>query len=458
MIKQVLKSATIILGLLLGIGASPAWAQIDGLKAAATRSGIWVGAAMDTGMPLDQQADLKTHFTALTSENAFKWGSMEATQGQNDFSATDQMVQFANTNHLRIRAHTLFWHRMQNPGWLRDQIDSAADQKTRLYQIMDERISQVAGRYKGRIDVWDVVNEPLQINGKGWDTKDDNGGPANFFYLAAGEKYIDHAFQTAHQVDPHAKLFLNEYLSRPAAGDLKSEALLSLVKRLKSRHVPIDGVGLQMHGLGSVRSPFFSNSSKELAQYMKSFTDLGLHVEITELDISLPAVVNDFGVPGMNDQQHLELQAKLYGNIARTCAAVSGCSGITVWGLRDKDSWLNSFVPGGPHRPLLLDDNGTPKPSYQAVRTGILGAVRIAIPSYALNLGLILIILALLMPSPSARAASNLHSKILCCKSILPLGIGSEQQADIHSAGCNPSEGAIKATIKYLAQPTNHHL
>jgi hypothetical protein len=153
---------------------------------------------------------------------------------------------------------------------------------------------------------------------------------------------------------------------------VKSEALLALLKRLKLRNVPISGVGLQLHGIGSVKTPFFSSSSSELADYMKAITQLGLRVEITEMDISLPAVINDFGVLGMSDQQHLQLQADLYLRAAKACAQVINCSGITVWGLRDKDSWINNFVPGGPHRPLLLDDGGTPKPSYEAVRSGIL--------------------------------------------------------------------------------------
>lgn len=342
------------------------------LKDASIKSGVWIGAAMDSGMPMEQQLDLKAHFTAVTSENAFKWGSMESIQGQIDFTQTDQMVKFTADNQLRFRAHTLFWHRMQNPLWLRNTIDSSADKKGKLFALMDSRIRDVVGRYKNQIDVWDVVNEPLRMDGKGWDLKDGPGGPANFFYLSGGEGYIDHAFRTTRQTDPRAKLFLNEYLSRPARGDTKSEALLALLKRLKSRNAPIDGVGLQMHGLGSVKSPFFSNSKRELVGYMKEVTKLGLRVEITELDISLPAVVNDFGTPGMSDNQHLNLQAVLYSNIASACAQVSGCSGITVWGLRDRDSWLNSFVPGGPHRPLLLVDDGSPKPSYEAVRSGIL--------------------------------------------------------------------------------------
>jgi len=342
------------------------------LKDHSLRSGIWVGAAMDSSQPQDQQQDLKSHFTALTSENAFKWSSMETFQGQIDFTQTDQMVQFAQDNNFRIRAHTLFWHRMQNPSWVRDQIESAADHKTKLLELMDARISQVVGRYKGRVDIWDVVNEPLRIDGKGWDIKDGLLGSANFFYLAAGEQYIDYAFAKTRATDPRAKLFLNEYLSRPALNDFKSQSLLALLTRLKKRKVPIDGVGLQLHGFGSVKSPFFSNSSKELSDYMKAIAKLGLHVEITELDISLPAVIKDFAAPGASDQQHLKLQANLYGNAAKACAQTSACSGITVWGLRDKDSWLNSFVPGGPHRPLLLDDNGSPKPAYTALAAGLL--------------------------------------------------------------------------------------
>ena len=359
----------LLVGLCFAANAS---ANTAGLKDSSLRSGVWIGAAMDSSQPLDQQADLKQHFTALTSENAFKWGEMESTQGQIDWSATDRIVSFAQENHLRLRAHTLFWHRMQNPSWVRNQVQSSANPKSKLFEIMDQRVSQVMGRYKGHIDVWDVINEPLRMDGQGWDLSDGASGPANFFYLAAGEDYIDHAFKAARRADPHAKLFLNEYISRPALDDPKSQVLLGLVARLKARGVPLDGVGLQMHGLGSLISPWFSASTNELRLYIRRLAILGVKVEITEMDISLPAVIKDFGKPGMTNGQHLELQAQLYRQVARACALEQSCSGVTVWGLRDKDSWLNSFVPGGPHRPLLLDDTGLPKPAYYSLAQALL--------------------------------------------------------------------------------------
>lgn len=345
------------------------------LKGAAAKSGIRIGAALDTPLLPAATADAKAHFNAITSENAFKWSPMEATQGAIDWSATDATVNWAKANSMRLRAHTLFWHRMQTPAWVKASLAASRTPAATLKAMMAARVAAVVGRYKGKVAVWDVVNEPLRLFGSGWDTTDSSYTPKNFFYTTLGETYIDDAFKAARTADPKAKLFLNEIVWNPEPGDPKAEALLALVKRLKRRGVPVDGVGLQLHAMLGVREPNFPANSAKLLAYMNAMGAAGVKVEITEMDVSLPRVVQAAGSPRITDTQALAAQAKLFGDATGACARSNACTAVTVWGLRDNDTWLDTYpITKGlaPNRPLLLDAGGVPKPAYNAVRDAIL--------------------------------------------------------------------------------------
>jgi endo-1,4-beta-xylanase len=148
----------------------------------------------------------------------------------------------------------------------------------------------------------------------------------------------------------------------PGAGRPEADAFIDLVRRLKRRGVPIDGVGIQVHGMLGLEPPWFPESSASLARYMRALARLGVKVEVTELDVAVPLLPPTAGP--------LEAQATVYARVARACARVRACTGITVWGLRDPDSWLVSdplTSSRAPNRPLLLDDRGRPKPAYRAV-------------------------------------------------------------------------------------------
>jgi endo-1,4-beta-xylanase len=337
------------------------------LAEVARQSGIATGTALDSDLPPDQQSDTLSNFSAVTTENAFKWGEMAPTPAGTDFSATDRLVSWARDHGLRIRAHTLFWHRYQVPNWLLPAVDRAADPRAELRRLMRERIRTVVGRYAGKIDVWDVVNEPLALLGAGYDTRDSALTRRNFFYTTLGERYIDDAFRWVHKIDPRAKLFLNENVWNPEIGDAKADALLALVERLRNRGVPIHGVGVQVHGMFGLAPPWFPASQASLARYLTALADLGVKVEVTELDVALPLL------PPSDDP--LAAQAAVFGRVAGACGQVPACTGLTVWGLRDPDTWMDTDPltrNRAPNRPLLLDAAGGRKPAYAAVAAGLL--------------------------------------------------------------------------------------
>ncbi len=337
------------------------------LADATTQSGIATGAALSSAMRPDQRADVLRNFSAITSENAFKWADLSPRRGVTDFSVTDRMVAWAHRHGLRIRAHNLFWHRYQLPDWVRAAVARSAHPARTLRELMTARVRKVVGRYRGEIAIWDVVNEPLALFGAGWDEADSPATRANLFHETLGERYIDLAFRAAHAADPRARLFLNELVWNPAVGDAKADALVALVRRLKRRGVPIDGVGIQTHGMFGVAPPWFPESKAGFARYLRALARLGVKVEITELDVALPLLA---ATP-----DPLAAQAAAYQRVAAACAAVRACTGVTVWGLRDPDSWLDtdSLTKGSaPNQPLLLDGRGRRKPAYRAVVEGLM--------------------------------------------------------------------------------------
>lgn len=340
------------------------------LAEAAHQSGIFVGAAVGNELPDLEIAGVLAHFNAMTTENAFKWGSLSSQEGVYDFGAADRLVDFARRNQLRLRAHTLVWHRdgfLGTPQYVRDAVAKAEDPAARLRELMRQHIETVVARYRGRVDLYDVVNEPLSLFTSGFDTEPAFGFAANVFFETLGVEYIDLAFRWTHAVDPRAKLFLNEIVWDPHLGDPKADAFLALASELVARGVPIDGVGIQTHGQLSLTSPFFPSDSESFAEYMRAFAALGLRLEITELDVPLPLLA------GASDP--LAAQAEVYRRVVRACATASNCSAVTTWNVHDGRTWLDFVWPTSilaPNEPLLLDASLRPKPAYFATRDALL--------------------------------------------------------------------------------------
>ncbi|MEZ5502169.1 MAG: endo-1,4-beta-xylanase [Halioglobus sp.] len=317
-----------------------------GLADASRQAQLAVGAAVSTDASSGQLAVVSREFTSVTAENAMKWASIAATPDSYDFSNADQLVDFAISNGQRIRGHTLFWHRLNGiPPWLSGELDKASDPAARLRELMVIHTDTVVGRYAGRVAQWDVINEPLAIVGGDFD-------PENIFYRLLGEDYLDIALLEAHAADPSAELFINETFVE--FQPRKFDALIALAQRLLDRGIPLHGLGLQGH--------FFVRAPDEvvLRDQLQRIAALGLKVEITELDIPLPLF------DGSPDP--LAAQAQAYQDVFSACLAVTSCSGITVWGIDDAHTWLDTFLAiTAPNRPLLFDEMLQPKPAYDSV-------------------------------------------------------------------------------------------
>lgn len=318
------------------------------LRDAAAAAGIYVGAATSPGLLAAGEAPIVAReFNSLTAENQMKWSALAPTRGVYDFTDADALVAFAEANALRVRGHTLVWGRSNGPPtWLAAELAAAADPAAWLRETMLDHIAAVAGRYAGRIESWDVVNEPLAISSGDLDA-------ASPFFALLGEDFIADAFHAARAVDPNAKLFLNEFGTDRIPA--KHAGLVELLERLQGAGVPIDGVGLQGH--------FLTRPDRAaLESQLREFAAMGLLVEITELDLPMLLFANT--------ADPVAAQAQAYADVFAACLAVSACRGITTWGVTDAHSWLDRFDLlqfFAPNEPLLFDAEGLPKPAYDAV-------------------------------------------------------------------------------------------
>ncbi|NUP62268.1 MAG: endo-1,4-beta-xylanase [Nonomuraea sp.] len=336
-----LSLAALVTGAALLFTAPPAHAADTPLRDLADARGKVIGTAVTGSRLTGTYGDVAgAQFNSLTPGNAMKWGTVEPVQGSFDWSEADQIVAFAQAHHQQVRGHTLVWH-SQNPSWL----TSGTWTPAQLGSLLQNHIGTEVGRYKGEIAAWDVVNEPFNEDGTYRST---------LWYDGLGAGYIADALTWAHAADPAAKLYINDY--NVEGVNAKSTALYNLVKDLKSRGVPIDGVGLQAHLiLGQVPS--------SLQQNIQRFADLGVDVAITELDVRM-------ALP--SDPTKLAQQAADYRSVVNACVAVARCAGVTVWGFTDADSWVPSTFPGyGAATPY--DENYAPKPAYSAIAAALGG-------------------------------------------------------------------------------------
>ncbi|WP_282700762.1 endo-1,4-beta-xylanase [Streptomyces sp. CC219B] len=333
--------ASLVTGLAL-LGTAPAAHAADTpLRDLADAKGKVIGTAVTGSKLTGTYGDIAGgQFNALTPGNAMKWGSVEPVRGTFDWAEADRIVDFAEAHGQQVRGHTLVWH-SQNPNWLTNGNWTPAQ----LRQLMTDHIATEVGRYKGRVATWDVVNEPFNEDGTYRQT---------LWYNGLGTDYIAQALTAARAADPSAKLYINDY--NVEGINAKSTALYNLVRSLKERGVPIDGVGLQAHLiLGQVPST--------LQQNIQRFADLGLDVAITELDIRMRTP---------SDSARLAQQAAEYRQVVNACVAVSRCHGVTVWGFTDSDSWIPETFPGeGAATPY--DENYAPKPAYYAIAEALGG-------------------------------------------------------------------------------------
>jgi endo-1,4-beta-xylanase len=300
---------------------------------------LYFGTAVDNSELSDSTlagylADTK-EFGQITPGNSMKWDATEPSRGSFSFSGGDVISNLAKKNGQLLRAHTLLWH-SQLPNWVTSTQWSKAD----LTTVIEDHIAGVAGYYKGIPYAWDVVNEPVA---------DDGTWRQSVFYTTFNDTgFIDVAFKAARAADPNAKLYLNEYNLEYAGA--KFNTLYALVKTLVANGIPIDGVGFQAHMIvGSVPT--------DIGTRLKAFTDLGLEVAFTELDIrmTLPAT-----------EALYQQQKKDYQTIVSACAQLPKCVGVTIWGFTDAHSWIPSTF-SGQGAALVWDSNYSKKPAYDGI-------------------------------------------------------------------------------------------
>ncbi len=328
------------------------------LGAAAQVKGRYFGTAVDALFTAATQsptymATLGKEFSMITPGNVLKWEPLRRNGRQAAFRYAwpDSMLAFAVAKGMKMRGHTLAWHN-QNPAWLTDpaQVPQNADT---LRAVLVDHITNVVGHYKGKIYAWDVVNEAL-ADGTGVLRPESPWAPI-------GPGYIDAAFRAARAADPNALLFYNDYaLEYPGA---KQDSAFALLSRLKAAGL-VDGIGFQGHI--QINADGSGNPGKQsLIATFTRFANLGLKVELTELDVRVRT-------PGAT-QAELDAQTKAYGDIVGACLAVSACDAIVVWGITDSESWIpNTFKGFG--QALLFDGAYGKKPAYFSVLNALTGS------------------------------------------------------------------------------------
>lgn len=317
-------------------------------------------------MPEHYRQLVAREFSAITMENDMKWELLHPTQSKWNWEIPDKFVAFGERHNMYIVGHVLVWH-SQVPAWVFETAENKPIKRDALLARMQDYISTVAGRYKGKMDAWDVVNEAID-EGNGW-----RKSP---WHNIIGPDFVEHAFRYAHEADPKAHLIYNDYnMHLPA----KREFVVDMVKRLQKRGVPIHGIGMQGHvGLGYP-------DIKEFEGSIKAYAQLGLKVHITEFDIDvLPVAWEHTGAEisdnfaysdelnpysgGLPISVQRELSDRYVEFFELFLKHKDDIQRVSLWGAGDAESWKNDFpVKGRVNYPLLFDRQYQKKPSYHAI-------------------------------------------------------------------------------------------
>lgn len=344
--------------------------NVAALKDAA-RGMFHVGAAINSRQITEADkagvAIVEKHFDSITPENVMKWENIHPKPETYDFKLADKYVEFGTKRGLFIIGHTLMWH-SQTPKWVFENEAGEPISKEALMERLREHIRTVVGRYKGRVKGWDVVNEAVS----------DSDGNVRFdrpWYKILGEEGILEAFKVAHEADPEAELYYNDY---SLANPVKRAGVLRLVNWLRAKGARVDGVGTQEHC--SLEWP----TIEDIDATIRDFAQAGYKVMVTELDVTvLPRPREYYGAEistvfasapeldpyraGLPAEKEAEL-AKRYGEIFSVYAKhKDALTRVTLWGVSDRTSWLNGFpIRGRTDHPLLFDRNNQPKPALEA--------------------------------------------------------------------------------------------
>lgn len=304
---------------------------------------------------------VKKHFNAIVAENIMKSALIQPREGDFQFSVADQFVSFGEEHDMHVTGHTLIWH-SQAPDWLFTDSEGNDVSREVLIERMRTHIHTLAGRYKGKIKGWDVVNEAILDDGSWRESK---------FYETIGKDFVKLAFEFAHEADPEAELYYNDY-SMASPG--KRAGVIAMVKDLQEQGIRIDGIGMQGH-IG-LHHPDIEEFEKSLLAY----SALGVKVMITELDLTLlPSPGRNVGAEvsanfeyeekmnpytdGLPDSVSRAFHERYMEFFRLFVKHQDKISRVTLWGVNDKQSWRNGWpVRGRTDYPLLFDRNNEPKP------------------------------------------------------------------------------------------------
>ena len=306
---------------------------------------------------------IKQHFNSIVAENCMKSMHIQPTEGVFFFDEADKFVEFGEANGMFIVGHTLVWH-SQAPAWLFVDENGADVSREVMIERMRNHIHTVVGRYKGRVDGWDVVNEAIMDDGSWRNTK---------FFEIIGDDYIKLAFQFAHEADPDAELYYNDYAMSMEG---KRKGVVELVKQLQAEGIRIDGIGMQGH-MG-MDHPDIGEFEKSIQAYAA----LGVNVMITEMDItllpfpgeetaevSLSAAYQEKMNPyaaGLPDDIAAAWEQRYTDYFQLFLKYSDQISRVTLWGLTDADTWRNDWpMKGRTDYPLLFDRQYQPKQVVQ---------------------------------------------------------------------------------------------
>ncbi|MEU0153519.1 endo-1,4-beta-xylanase [Micromonospora fulviviridis] len=323
-----------------GRPSSAAWQTPAGpdrptLRGAAP-SNVRIGTAVDSRLLETDpryRSTLAADFNAVTPEYVMKWAALEPTPGRYDWEAADRLVAFAEANGQAVYGHALVWH-SSVPAWVSESWSPA-----RLREVLHKHITTVVSRYRGKVWAWDVVNEALAENGS---------LRQSIWLRKLGPGYLADAFRWAHEADPDARLFINDYGTEGRTK--KADALWRLVRQLRSQGVPVQGVGFQSH-LRADQDP------TDIAGNLRRFGALGVAVAVTELDVRLQLPATPEKLVG---------QALLYQHVLEACLAVPTCESFTLWGFTDASSWVTYHYPGY-GAACVFDTDLKPKPAHASL-------------------------------------------------------------------------------------------
>jgi len=343
----------LVFSLALNINTAPVQAGSDELPSLheAYSEYFSIGAAVNSSTINTHRNLIEKHFNSLTAENEMKFDHLQPREGFFTFSRADEIVKLARENNMKVRGHVLVWH-SQTPDWVFVDKGKTASREV-LLERMENHIKTVVERYKDDVYAWDVVNEAISDDGYQTHREDSP------WYQIIGEDYIAEAFRIAHEADPEARLFYNDY---NAVQPQKMNKIYNMLKGLLEDGVPVHGIGIQGHW--DISSP----SVIDIMQAIEKYASLGLEVQITELDISV-FPWNDRRKLAEPTAEMLEKQNKRYQALFNLFKRYQDeLTGVILWGVADDSTWKDNHpVQGRKDWPLLFDEDHQPKGAFWEV-------------------------------------------------------------------------------------------